>query len=106
MKTIDYELVGKAIKLYKQLGYEYLEAPWWASHEAVQVTLPKNIAPFVIRKQDYVTQRTMEALLVGSSEQAIIEMMFKHKITPGLYVMAGPCFRNEPVIDELHHLSS
>jgi hypothetical protein len=40
--------------------------------------------------------------LVGSAEQGFIQLMLDGKIQPGSYCSAGPCFRDEPVVDELH----
>lgn len=110
MPDINYVMIGDAIAMYQALGYTYLETPWWVSQDAVGHTLPRGVNPFVIRTHKWpggwaVEDGPPEGFLVGSAEQSMIHLMLTHSLSPGLYVMAGPCFRNEIVVDEFHHQS-
>jgi hypothetical protein len=104
-------VIGKAIAGYRALGYEYIETDWWVSKEAQYATMPKHIKSLVVGEyQSHFCKLCGEedepmGHLVGSAEQALIQKILDQKISPGLYVMAGPCFRNEPKLDELHHRS-
>ena len=41
--------------------------------------------------------------LVGSAEQGFVQLMLNNLLKPSeLYVSAGPCFRNESNLDDLH----
>lgn len=94
---IDYRKVGKAIKRYEKLGYVYIDTPWLVSEEAIKATLPLDRQGFELRSEIVNGGR-----LVGSAEQGFIQLMMDDKISKGRYVTAGPCFRDEPVVDELH----
>lgn len=91
MNRIDYSLIKEALAFYEQWGFTYVEAPWIVSHEAVGVTLPEGRTPFSCSL----------GALVGSAEQAFLQLMFEDRLPPGRYVAAGPCFRDDPV-DRLH----
>lgn len=92
---INYHLVDEALKYYNTLGYRYVEVPWLISDEALRVTLPP----------DRVGLRTQYGALVGSAEQGFIQMMLDNELISGRCVAAGPCFRDEPVVDDLHQLT-
>ena len=89
---INYFLLGQAIAFYKEVGYTYIEVPWIVSKEAQFATLSDETRAFEVTDKGY---------LVGSAEQGIIELM-KHGLSNGAYVSCSPCFRNEPVKDDLH----
>lgn len=101
---IDYQLVVKALDSYKQLGYQYIEAPWMVTAKAQYATMPKELQSFAVvphRHGDVPAAQEPSSYLVGSAEQGIIQMLLDGKLTnPGWYVTGGPCFRNEPVLDE------
>ncbi len=94
---IDYRRVAKAIKKYEKLGYTYIDTPWLVSDEAVAVTLPSDRQGFELGHPTLKPGK-----LVGSAEQGFIQMMLDDVIRPGSYVTAGPCFRDEDVVDRLH----
>lgn len=89
---VSWRDVSTAVSIYEAAGFQYVEAPWIVSTEAVEVTLPP----------DREGLNCPDGALVGSAEQAFIELMIRGQIVPGKYVAAGPCFRDDPV-DELHH---
>jgi hypothetical protein len=94
---INYRKVGKAIKRYEKLGYVYIDTPWLISEEAVRATLPLDREGFELRSSVINAGK-----LVGSAEQGFIQLMLDKAITKGRYVTAGPCFRDEPVVDAQH----
>lgn len=97
MSTISYRKVSKAIKRYEKLGYRYIDTPWVVSEEAIRATLPPERQGFDLRNDTLNAGR-----LVGSAEQGYIQLMLDDKLPAGLYVTAGPCFRDEPVVDQHH----
>jgi len=102
---IDYTLVGRAVEIYDIKGYSYVETPWWVSTEAMYSTIPNTIRTFCIDIHKPGIRRSdeePEGYLVGSAEQGLVEQMLNGSLKSGKYVAAGPCFRNEPVVDDLH----
>jgi len=94
---INYRRVAKAIKRYQKIGYTYVDTPWLVSEEAMRATLPLDRQGFELRSPSLNAGK-----LVGSAEQGFIQLMLDDKLRPGCYVSAGPCFRDEPVVDKLH----
>lgn len=78
---------------YEKLGFRDLPQPWFASLEAIRVTLPPDRTPHMLSDWD---------IFVGSAEQAFIDRMFTREMQPGRWQAITPCFRQEPVYDELH----
>jgi aspartyl/asparaginyl-tRNA synthetase len=102
---IDYTLIGKAVDLYATRGYTYIETPWWVSSAALYSTIPMNIRSFCIDTHKPGLRRSAEepeGYLVGSAEQGLVQHMLDGALESGKYVAAGPCFRNEPIVDDLH----
>jgi aspartyl/asparaginyl-tRNA synthetase len=102
---IDYTLIGKAVDLYDIKGYTYVETPWWVSTEALYSTMPMNITSFCIDTHKPGLRRSDDlpaGYLVGSAEQGLVQHMLDGALETGKYVAAGPCFRNEPIVDDLH----
>jgi len=93
--TLDYVLLGKAIKYYKSLGYKEVELPWTASKEAIEATLPPQGLPI---SSDI-------GMLVGSAEQSFLDRIVMRQQEGGRflgkYQATTPCFRNE-IEDSLH----
>lgn len=89
--NINYRHIAKAVKFYKKCGFEYIDAPWIVSREAVMATCPPGASLFT----------TFKGELVASGEQSFIEM--RAQLEPGKkYQCVTPCFRNDKV-DELHN---
>ena len=91
MQSINYSNIGKAIDFYQSLDYEYIEVPWIVSEHAINATLPPGA----------IATKTNMGYLVGSAEQAFVEMMLKNQLKNKKYVAASPCFRDE-IEDEWH----
>lgn len=94
---IDYSLISRAIEYYRGKGFNYVEAPWMAHHKAVHSTLPKDKTPFYLSGNYDIDGFA----LVGSAEQAFVQLMLDGKLPLGSHMAAGPCFRDDEV-DELH----
>lgn len=91
MTRIRYDLIAKAIDFYEGKGFKYVEVPWIVGRDAINVTLPDGKVPL----------ETQDGTLVGSAEQAFIQLAMDDAIKPGRYVAASPCFRDD-VPDRLH----
>jgi hypothetical protein len=89
---IDYKKIVDAMHHYTWLGYEELPAPWFASRQAMQVTAPPD--------RRFCTSFLGD--LVASGEQSFIQMWMDGNLEPGKWHCATPCFRDEPLIDDLH----
>lgn len=87
---INYIKIADAIQYYERLGYKYIDVPWLVSDEAMQITSPQGPRFF----------STFAGNLVASGEQSFLEI--RNKLTPGRYLCATPCFRDEPNHDYLH----
>jgi seryl-tRNA synthetase len=98
---INYQTVSRAISLYAPKGYKYVDTPWYVTSKTLTVTLPRERQGFSMRYPEL----PHDKYLVGSAEQGFLQLMLDGKIQPGSYSSAGPCFRDEPVEDELHRYS-
>ena len=93
---IDYGKIAKSIAYYQALGYEYVDAPWLVSKEAMSHTTPS----WAKRFQTF-NDHVFLGELVASGEQSFLYIRENLK-ERGKYVCATPCFRAEPNPDELH----
>jgi seryl-tRNA synthetase len=100
MKPIRWDMVARAIEMYQDFGYQYVETPWVVSNLAVGPTLPMGKEPCYLSHA-----QTNQGALVGSAEQGFIELMVQESLPPGRWVSAGPCFRWEKEFDDIHHLT-
>ena len=99
-----YKHLIHAIKYYESAGYKWVDVPWVVSEEAVGITRP---AWAVGNALSYVAGGK-ELFPVASAEQSFLQMQMDaldgsldNRIS-GRFVTMTPCFRNEPVIDDLH----
>lgn len=88
---INYNRLSKAIAFYYLKGYDIIDLPWTVSEEAISITLPKGS----------VATRSDAGILVGSAEQSFLDKVLTENIR-GKFQATTPCFRQEPVLDELH----
>jgi len=95
---INYQTVSRAISLYASKGYKYVDTPWHVTVAAMSATLPPDRDGFSMWHPTIPNDK----FLVGSAEQGFLQLMLDGKIQPGSYCSAGPCFRDEPMVDELH----
>lgn len=89
---IDWGLLAKAKDFYSRRGYKYVEVPWIVRQEITELTIPKTALPFAVDNYGD---------LVGSAEQAFVQMKIDKLISEGKYQTITPCFRDD-VVDELH----
>lgn len=107
---IDWSRIARAVEFYQSLGYKKIEVPWIVEPVFRKVTYPHDNA-FETAKGD----------IIGSAEQAFLQLAFEDKIqtknyhgggygsqkkvrAAGRYVAVTPCFRDNQPEDELHQL--
>lgn len=90
LPRIDYKKISDSIFYYESLGYSYIEVPWVASKESMEITCPKDRLLF----------STFIGNLIGSGEQSFLNG--RQYLPKGKFLCATPCFRDEPVLDQYH----
>lgn len=98
---INYQTVSRAISEYGTRGYKYVDTPWHVPASTLTATLPRERSGFSL----WHPELPHDKFLVGSAEQGFLQLMIDGKIASGSYCSAGPCFRDEPTVDELHRYS-
>jgi hypothetical protein len=106
----QYKRLLDAIAYYERAGYKYVDVPWAVSKKAILLTRPAHIKgepmSYTVNhsRADKWLDRVAGSNLypVASAEQSFIQMKMDDKYFSGKLVTISPCFRNEPVIDELH----
>ena len=89
---VDYALIASAIAFYEKLGYEHKHLPWAVPRAVSTITAPvEKLVPL-----------NDEFDLVGSAEQSFIWKFIEEKLE-GTFLSVTPCFRREPIYDELHY---
>lgn len=86
---INWRNIGAAVDFYKSKGFDYVEVPW---------AVPRSVINMTFDGQP--RWACEEGTLVGSAEQSLLSMIDQLPDVP--IVAASPCFRYEPVLDELH----
>lgn len=94
MTPIDWSRLARALEFYERRGYKRVEAPWAVEDRFVELTAPypewRSVVPNL-------------GSLVGSAEQAFLQLDAQQVIGKGRYVALTPCFRvAEPKVDDLH----
>lgn len=89
-----YHNISKCLSFYSNKA-TYIDTPWIVKSEVRDET-------FI---GDDVFEFSNKTSLVGSAEQGFIALEKENKLdNDKLYISVGPCFRSEPVVDELHKL--
>jgi hypothetical protein len=91
LQRIDWRLLAEAVGFYERLGYHYVEVPYAVPKDIIRLTLPPEYDDAVQPVEPF-------GCLVGSAEQSLLSM----DLAPGSYVACSPCFRPEPVVNELN----
>lgn len=100
--VINYKYIAEAVEHYKRKGYEYIEVPWMVTRTPLDVTRPPQARPFKVVIGNEPDIEPM-LYLVASGEQSFLYI--RKDLCPGRkYITVTPCFRDEPVTDEIHHL--
>lgn len=97
-----YKHLSHAIKYYESCGFKWLDVPWAVSKQAILLTRP----PHITGEPHHYDAGGIDFYPVASAEQSFLQMQMDavNAGTPmtGSYVTMTPCFRNEPVLDDLH----
>src|SRR3989338_5076537 len=91
---IDYKKIADAETYYIQAGFAPLNVPWIVSHDSYYATKPAQIQS----REFY----TLDGYLNASAEQSFIELL-ADGATLSRNLAITPCFRDEPILDALHH---
>jgi aspartyl/asparaginyl-tRNA synthetase len=87
---IDYSYLTDAQKHYSQVGYNYVDAPWFVSDKAMNITVPAGI-----------TCQGKE-IPVASGEQSFLQLALDKKLPVGKHYCVTPCLRRSDPYDDLH----
>ena len=90
---MNLQLLNYAEIYYQLNGFKKIEVPWTVNKEISDLTKPPLRRDFILEGK----------VLVGSAEQSFLDMFFANQIKKGRYVSTTPCFRDEEVLDDLHH---
>lgn len=105
MKSVgpeQYRRLLEAIRWYERCGFTYIDVPWCVSEQAMQITRPdwakSSICTLIAGGQPMCP--------VASAEQSFLQMQMDAIASGvrmiGKFVTITPCFRNEPVLNDLH----
>jgi len=73
-------------------AFQFIEVPWLVSEKAIRSTFQGNIH-----------EALPGQFAVGSAEQSFAQLLLDGELDPKeQYVALSPCFRDEPIVDELH----
>ena len=89
---IDYKKIVAAQHHYGWAGYENIDVSWFVSRNAMEVTAPPGVRQYC---------NSFIGDLVASGEQSFIQMWMDGELKKGRWQCATPCFRDEPVVDDL-----
>lgn len=87
-----YKNLIQASDYYSSNGFEYIDVPWLVEEEVSNITKPSHVENFHIK----------DKVLVASAEQSFLQLIVNNDLKPGKYQTITPCFRNEPILDDLH----
>lgn len=90
---INWSFLAHALIEFRNLNYEYIEVPWYINKMYTDYTFNSNNT-FLLKYNNH---------LVGSAEQSFIYYILTNQIPYGKYCSITPCFRDEPILDDLHH---
>lgn len=98
----QYNRLLRAIDYYERHGFKYINVPWCVSEEAMMITRPEwaksSICTLIAGGEP--------TCPVASAEQSFLQLQIdaigRGERMAGKYVAITPCFRNEPVLDDLH----
>ena len=95
--VINYTRLTEALDYYtKVCGFIYKDVSWLVNEEISNITKPDERKNFFVR----------DKVLVASAEQSFLQKVLIDKSLEydENYIAITPCFRDEPVLDELHNL--
>jgi len=95
MVTVDWGLIASAINFYTKRGFQQVSLPWIQAPSIVAITC---------QDRSRILNVPGHGSLIGSAEQSFIAEDMAGRLGRGRFVACTPCFRNEPVLDDLHLL--
>ncbi|MGB4767962.1 MAG: hypothetical protein WBP22_01780 [Candidatus Saccharimonas sp.] len=93
--SIDASLLARTQDYYAEHGYVATPTPWLVEYEAYMATVPPG-------HEDMLWRSLHGTYHVASAEQGFIQMMLDGDEIPAKAQSTSPCYRGEPVYDELH----
>ena len=85
--------LGRAVDFYQACGFRRVEVPWFVAPEITALTLTDRGRALTVEP---------EGDLIGSAEQSLLTLDRAGQLGQGRFVACTPCFRREPVQDDLH----
>ncbi len=92
MVAVNWRHLQKSIDYWADLGFTYREVPWIIPEKYNMVTCPSR---------DFLVNSKLGSH-VGSAEQSFIYLDHMGQLPKGKWIACTPCFRTEPVLDDLH----
>lgn len=88
-------LLDACLSAWTSRGFRYVSLPWVVPTRYTDVTRPPGATDVL----------TPHGALVASGEQAFLQLWDEAHLPPSRlgYIGWTPCFRDEPVLDDLHH---
>lgn len=86
-------LIRKALDHYDNRNYYTIDVPYYVDQDVTACTKPDWVED---------TMHSETKAYVGSGEQSFIQMMKDRMLRNGKSMCITPCFRDEPVLDDLH----
>lgn len=93
--SIDAPLLAQAQQYYAEHGYQDAYTPWIVEDDPYSATLPPE-------HEGLKWAAKTGGYHVASAEQGFMQLMRDNKYIPPKAQSTTPCFRGEPVYDELH----
>jgi aspartyl/asparaginyl-tRNA synthetase len=91
---ISSQTIFDAMTYYgKVCGYRHVDVPMLVSEQVNSITCPNHVVPFKHSNGDVYT---------GSAEQGFLQLLHDMQLDCGKHMALTPCWRNEPVLDDLH----
>jgi len=91
---ISLELLVRASEFYRGLGFFPLDVP---------LTIDESISAFTRPLGRVDLPHVGGKVYPASAEQSFLQLLRNRAAPPGRYQAITPCYRDEPVLDELHH---
>lgn len=88
---VDYQKIADAMKFYESCGYQPKSVPWLVDPAAGDATCPPGVQKF----------DTVLGRLPASGENSFMHLLLHGELEPGRYVCCTPCYRAEPIVDEI-----
>lgn len=100
---IQYKRLTDAMQHYERHGFKSIDVPWAVSKKTMDITRP----PWAGEETLQYTAGGIQLCPVASAEQSFLQLALDSRSSTGAgihgsYVAITPCFRNEPVLNDLH----